>query len=324
MEMNEVVELTKRDLEANPSAIGESIVKLAMDIDRTRDNLSDIEQRGFWKRLTNNNTRDLASAMIQQNDTISAFLTIVQGVIFLSFNNIVVLSGIMDSITKQEHTNDLRDNKYVDMAKEYLSEAIKSAQRTTKNTQDIIVIKDRLVDFYKNQSQQDKLIEDLKVELKQYHLTNGQQDEILAKVTNRLNKKDRIDRQQDQIIENLQEELEKQNVVDQQQTEIIDFVKEEIRQQQELDDVQSELIAELEQRVAENKAFIKQQGAIDQEQTSLIENLTYCLEEMKASYEQMAATTDDHVKQLNSKLTIAYTVSGLAVVISIVSLFMSF
>lgn len=45
----------------------------------------------------------------------------------ISMNNRTVLGGIMDSLIKAEKTNDLRDNEYIGMAKEYLTESIKYA-----------------------------------------------------------------------------------------------------------------------------------------------------------------------------------------------------
>ena len=84
---NEITVLTKEELEKNPSIIGENLARLAMAIEDNRDDIESIKYRGFWKKLTTNNTRDLAEAMIKQNDTISAFLPIIQGIIFLSMNN---------------------------------------------------------------------------------------------------------------------------------------------------------------------------------------------------------------------------------------------
>lgn len=43
----------------------------------------------------------------------------------------------MDSLIKAEKTNDLRDNEYIGMAKEYLTESIKSAEKASANEKEI-------------------------------------------------------------------------------------------------------------------------------------------------------------------------------------------
>ena len=129
----EIQVLTKEFLENNPTVIGEQIAYLAKSIEETKGDLEEIKNRGFWDKLTSDNTRDLAEAMLKQNETTSAFLTIVQGIILLSMNNIVVLAGIMKSLEKKENADYLKDNKYVNMAKDYLTEAIKSAKKVQQN-----------------------------------------------------------------------------------------------------------------------------------------------------------------------------------------------
>lgn len=162
---DEALALSADEVNSKPSEIGESIAQLALAIQDSKTDLEEIQNRSFFKKLINNNTRDLAQAMLKQNDTISAFLTIIQGVILLSMNNLVVLGSIMDSINKQEATNDFRDNKYIGMAKSYLSEAIKSAQRAEMNENEIKTLRKELVDFYKTHADHDRLIAELREEL---------------------------------------------------------------------------------------------------------------------------------------------------------------
>lgn len=57
---NEITVLTKEELEKNPSIIGENLARLAVAIEDNRDDIESIKYRGFWKKLTTNNTRDLA------------------------------------------------------------------------------------------------------------------------------------------------------------------------------------------------------------------------------------------------------------------------
>ncbi len=144
---NEYTLLTKKDLEENPRIIGESLAQLAQAIEETKEDLQAIQERGLWKRLTTNSTRDLAAAMLKQNDSISAFLTIVQGIMFLCMNNVLVLGGILESLEKVGATDDMRGNQYIQLAKDYLSEAIISAQKATKNEKEIAVLRTQLTEI---------------------------------------------------------------------------------------------------------------------------------------------------------------------------------
>lgn len=162
--MSELVLLTKEELENNPELIAENIKLLAIALKETKGNLEEIKCRNFWKKITCNNTKDLAEALLKQNDTISAFLTIIQGILFLSMNNEVVLGAIMDSLNKTETVNALRDNEYASMAREYLGEALKTAKRAANNEFEIQTIKEGLIERYKRQQEkdleQDQLIQD--------------------------------------------------------------------------------------------------------------------------------------------------------------------
>lgn len=143
--------LTREAIEKNLSLIGEAIVKLSVVINDSKKELFDIQNRNWFKRLTNNNTRDLASAMLSQNETFSVFITIIQGVIFLCMNNLVVLGAIMDSLEKQElenatedEQNDLRHNQYFSISKDYLAEAIITAQKARATEIEVENTKDTL------------------------------------------------------------------------------------------------------------------------------------------------------------------------------------
>lgn len=241
----ELMVITKGDLEENPTIIGESIVQLAQAIVDTKGNIQEIKDRGFWKRLVNNNTRDLAEAMIKQNDTISGFLTIVQGVIFLSMNNVVVLGGIMDALNKQEDTNNLRDNQYYKMAKDYLSEAIKSAQKVAANEAEIENVKIRLIEHYKIQESQNKLLDDLRQELKKNAVSDQQQDNIIKSIKIKMNEKSIIDEKQNYLLSQIQEELNRQELENKRLVEILNKVHRNIEDMMRLDEVHNRQIEEL-------------------------------------------------------------------------------
>ncbi|MFY9297202.1 MAG: hypothetical protein WBH95_12435 [Caldicoprobacterales bacterium] len=207
---SEITVLTKQELERNPSVIGENLARLAMAIEDNRYDIESIKYRGFWKKLTTNNTRDLAEAMIKQNDTISAFLTIIQGIIFLSVNNIVVLGGIMDALNKHESTNQLRDNKYIEMAKDCLGEAIKSSKKIKENEEKITVIEEVLDLYCDSQDRQEKLLVNLDKELKLNISSDKQRDKNIKNLITKIDKIISINQKQEENILSLQRSLKSQ------------------------------------------------------------------------------------------------------------------
>jgi len=153
--MNDLSLLTRDQLEKDPQLIAENIKLLAIALKETKGNLVEIKGRSFWKKITCNNTKDLAEALLKQNDSISAFLTIIQGILFLSMNNVTVLATIMDTLTKAESADELRDNEFAAMAREYLGEALKTARKTANNADEIQKVKETLIERYKTQAQKD-------------------------------------------------------------------------------------------------------------------------------------------------------------------------
>ncbi len=267
--------------------IAESIAELALAIKENKHDLSEIENRKFFQRLVTNNTRDLAHVMIKQNDTISTFLTIVQGVVFLSMNNIVILGGIMESLKKHESTNDFRDNQYMTMAKDFLGEAIKSAQRTTENEQQIVELKDSFIQYYKNQTNHQKLLTEIKKELKNSKLSETQQNDILRTLKERQVKQDYIDKKQNDILSDLKVELSLQAMEDKRQTEIIHFVKEEMLKQSQEDNRQEASIRAIEKQLHEKRVKLLLQEQEDKRQEKLIDAMSEEIKEMYLELEKL-------------------------------------
>lgn len=238
--------LTKAEVEKDPTSIGEKIAELAYQIEDVKGDLSEIKDRNVWQRLINNNTKDLAVAMIKQNDTISAFLTIVQGIIFLCMTNIVILAGIMDSLKKQENTNEFRDNKYIHMATDYLSEAIKAARKSQSNEKSIIDIKNRLNEYYKNQEEHKILINNLIKQLSLNTIEDEKKAKIIASLKSKLSNNINVDREQSILISKIKDELLSNNRNDKRRSELIASLKLELERQSNTDYEHSNKIEQLE------------------------------------------------------------------------------
>lgn len=311
----EIMVLTKEELQEKPEVIGESIAQLAQAIVDTKGDIEIIKGRGFWKRLTNNNTRDLAEAMMKQNDTISGFLTIVQGVIFLSMNNVVVLGGIMDALNKQEDANNLRDNQYFNMAKDYLSEAIKSAKKIQANEEEIKKIKAKIVETYIVQENQRKQLEKLHAGFDELSSSSEQQAQQLAhlheKVKEQRNENERQKDINEQLLRNLEE---KERLIAQQSEKITVLSKTNDEQRKQMETLNTQL-----------ETWKKQQDRILAELTHVSDSQHQQLSKLENANASLKAQLTQFETRLHStrKLLLGVSIFALlALVFAVVQMFM--
>lgn len=297
---NKITVLTKRELESNPSVIGENLAQLAKAIEDNKEDLSDIKNRGFWDKLTNNNTRDLAEAMIKQNDTISGFLIIVQGIIFLSMNNIVILGGVMDALNKHEKTGEVRDNIYVSMAKDYLGEAIKSAKKVDENKAQINMIQEKLNTGYKRHEHQTQLFEKMNEELKSRATDDFIRDKEIQKISK-------------QILKNFDDYNE--------QKEISILLNKRLKDNKEDNDKEiyfiNEKLLSLDNLVTKGNEKIEIQN-------STIEMLSIEVENLKIDNGNLRLNYDNLFIRLKKDNMISYTFGGLGILIAIASIILQY
>lgn len=185
--MNKLVQITiDKELRSNPKQLAEMIVQISTEINECRNDLSELKERVFWKRTFSNNTRDLADAMIKQNDTISTFINIVQVLIGFNLHNAVVLGGLHQELSKVSGNASVTENEYFNLAKDYISETLTAAQNT--NTQ---------FDKFNNS------LSSIKQELKEKEDIDREQTEILNRLKQKYEDKDLLDKQQSEDIEHL-------------------------------------------------------------------------------------------------------------------------
>ncbi len=144
----ELIVLTKEEIEKNPEVVGQNLAILAKAIEESKADITAIKNRSLWARLWSNNTRDLADTMLKQNEIISAYITVVQGIIWLTMNNIALLALVMDAMEKAEQANALIENRYSKMAKDFMTESIKAAEKTINNEKEIKELKDEVARLY--------------------------------------------------------------------------------------------------------------------------------------------------------------------------------
>lgn len=128
--MNDLITIITLEPEVrrDPKQLANMIVDLAKEIEACKDDLKQIRERNVFKRIFSNNSRDVAEVLIRQNDSMSLFLQIVQALTFLNFYNTAVLGGIQEQLCRFQNKRGEFTSKYLQMANEYISEALTSAR----------------------------------------------------------------------------------------------------------------------------------------------------------------------------------------------------
>lgn len=296
--LNDNTLLTREYLQKNSSIIGEQIANLAKSIEESKGELKEIKDRKWWQKLTTNNTKDLAEAMLKQNEITSAFLTIIQGIIFLSMNNVVVLGGIIQAIEKKENEDFLKDNKYVSMAKDYLTEAIKSAQKVQKNEKEIDKIKEELAITNATDEEQTNMITLLEKELNLNKDEDVKQNISISKLMKAVELQKIKGIKNDEIIEILKEDLNNKSEKDKKQDEMITLIREEIASQLEVNRNHLNLINKIQDEIYQKKlADFQQLKKIEINEVNCI-NLTHKLKEQESIIKSLKETQENNVSKI--------------------------
>lgn len=119
----------------SPKKAAEAISDLAKqvdEIDRCKGDLKQLKNRGVFERLFANNTRDMASILLRQNDTMSAFLTIVQALIAFNMFNTSRLGKLYNTLLKCENQGKGFQSEHLDFAKAYIAQAYTAAKQFRK------------------------------------------------------------------------------------------------------------------------------------------------------------------------------------------------
>lgn len=126
--MNELLVIDEAKLRAScPGDVAQMIIEASELVEKSRQSAQEISNRGVLKSIISNNTRDLATAMLDQNRAMSLFLKMLQTTIWINLNNTVVLASINEELNKQEKARGVYQNEYLEVAKNFLSQAYASA-----------------------------------------------------------------------------------------------------------------------------------------------------------------------------------------------------
>lgn len=230
--MKELIEITvDPEIGNDPARIGRLIHELASDIDSCRGDLSVIQNRSWFKRMFANNSRDLAEAMIKQNDMIFLFLNVVQALIMLNMYNLVFLAGVQEELVSQEKGRGDFDNKYVQMAKEFLKKSLDNARAVSEK----LGAHSEGIERLTNQMEEKRRLDD-------------EQSRLLEELNRKYSDKEEIDREQTRQIEALVRELTKKTAEDGKQTRAIERLRACLADKEHLDLSQSERLVALERK----------------------------------------------------------------------------
>ena len=131
--MFELIISENQELRNNPKGIADVILGLSQDIESCRNDISTIQNRNWFQRLFNNNTRDLASAMLKQQDTLSTFFQIIQFMLVIYGRHDRLLLQLRNDLRDGEKKHGLSGNKYIKVATMQLDAAIDSKKKNKKS-----------------------------------------------------------------------------------------------------------------------------------------------------------------------------------------------
>jgi len=276
--MEEIIDITlSPEIRNNPKKLAELIVEISEDIENCKNNLGELRDRNWFKRTFSNNTRDMAEVMINQNETISSFLTIIQGLIFLNMNNLMVLASIQEELNIQEKGRGNFSNKYIELAKQYLNESITSARKVTgtleEHKNDLERIKEQIIEKNKIDQEQNEKIDSLNKELDVKGKIDQKQSENIQVINEKLQKKEKVDETQSKQIETIINGLEIKDKTDKNQSEQIKNLHQHLEIKKKLDEEQSNQLETLQKDLVEKMKLDNQQSEKIEELKSKISEI---------------------------------------------------
>ena len=102
--------ITRDELIEISARIDSQLKTLANELEKQRDDIEQIKDRGFISRIANNNTRDLAKVLLNQNQQMENFLELVQSEVTLIRESMQNRNEFFDPIEVDGH---LKESKVI-------------------------------------------------------------------------------------------------------------------------------------------------------------------------------------------------------------------
>ena len=135
--MDNLVELNKHEVMANPRGVGQELIKLTKELKEHKNNISEIKNRTLVKRLFANNTKDLANSMISQAEIMSSFMDLLKNITGMCMYNVVALTKLYDTLNEEskvvdQYGNVINEvtNEFLVLAQSHVKDALEAAERS--------------------------------------------------------------------------------------------------------------------------------------------------------------------------------------------------
>jgi len=286
----------------NPKSIADLIVQLAHDIDSCKNDLSSIKDRGWWDKIVSNNTGDLASAMLKQNDTITLFLNIVQSIIMLHMHNTLILGQIQEHLNMHERSKGNFENKYTNMAKEFISQSYNAAislkNKIENNEQTLLDFKKDIILKNEIDEQQTHLINKLRIDIDEHEIMDKEQHKTIQELKEELLEHDAIDEALRMTISGLKDTLKNHEILDKEQSQTIVELKEELLKHDEIDSKLHEGISRQSKQIQQLFSLLQNKDLIDSKQDGIIKDI----QTLMTSYNDKLNNSSKLIDRLNSEV----------------------
>ena len=119
----------------SPKRAAEAVFDLSrqvQDIERCKGDAEQLRNRNWFRRMFSNNTRDIAEILLGLNNTMSAFLSIVQALIAFNMFNTTRLATLYNTLLKCEKQGKGFQGEHLEFAKAYVEQAYATAKQFRK------------------------------------------------------------------------------------------------------------------------------------------------------------------------------------------------
>ena len=146
-ESNVSDEVMTKAIESDPSAFVRAMIDFINgcedDANSTHDKIEALQNRGFFKKMVSNNTRDIADILVQQNKVILGVLRLTQGTIYLCYSNVGLLDNMLTEIENQIQNAEPEESTEL---KRLMASGIKQATASARKAEDKILAVERIND----------------------------------------------------------------------------------------------------------------------------------------------------------------------------------
>lgn len=108
----------------NPESLKKFVEETNQKLEQNKKEVESIKNKNLISRLFTSSTKDIATALLDQNDTMMKFFQLLQIMTFVSKGNSAMLFGLMESLNRGEQMSSKENGNLFRMAKSFLQQAI--------------------------------------------------------------------------------------------------------------------------------------------------------------------------------------------------------